>query len=54
MKKPKQEDYDDDDCEICKLMRTGNVSREELVKAINLQNFSHLTFSHSQECENVV
>ena len=39
-KTKKGEDYDDDDCEICKLMRKGgDVSAEELVKAMNLQNF---------------
>jgi hypothetical protein len=38
-KTKKQEDYDDDDCEVCRLMRRGNVSGEELVKAMSLQNF---------------
>ncbi|MFZ1019452.1 MAG: hypothetical protein WAN61_00465 [Minisyncoccia bacterium] len=38
-KNPKQEDYDDDDCEVCKLMRTGDVSLEALQKAFSLQNF---------------
>ena len=52
----KQEPYDDDDCEVCRLMRSkgGNVTGEELVKAMSLKNFFHLTFSHSQECENIV
>jgi hypothetical protein len=35
----KEEDYDDDDCEICKLMRTGDVTPEALQKAFSLQNF---------------
>ena len=39
-KTKKQEDYDDDDCEVCRLMRKGgDVSGEELVKAMSLQNF---------------
>ena len=39
-KPKKQEDYDDDDCEVCRLMRRGgDVSGEELVKAMSLQNF---------------
>ena len=37
--KSKEEAYDDDDCEICKLMRTGNVTPEALGKAFSLQNF---------------
>lgn len=39
IKKPKEEDFEDDDCEICRLMRTGNVTEEALLKAFNLQNF---------------
>ncbi|KKP36273.1 MAG: hypothetical protein UR23_C0021G0001 [Candidatus Roizmanbacteria bacterium GW2011_GWA2_32_13] len=41
MKTPKKqpEPYDDDDCEVCKLMRRGDVSREELEKVMSLQNF---------------
>ncbi len=39
-KKPKQqESYDDDDCEVCRLMRKENITEEELVKAMSLQNF---------------
>lgn len=36
---PKEEDFDDDDCEICRLMRTGDVTKEALEKAFSLQNF---------------
>lgn len=39
MKMEKEEEYDDDDCEICRLMRTGNVTPEALEKAFSLQNF---------------
>ena len=39
MKMEKEEEYDDDDCEICKLMKTGNVTPEALEKAFSLQNF---------------
>lgn len=37
----KEEDYDDDDCEVCKLMRLrgGDVTPEELEKTMSLQNF---------------
>ena len=38
-RKKEEEDYEDDDCEICKLMKTGNVSPEALEKAFSLQNF---------------
>ena len=38
-KKAKEEDFDDDDCEVCKLMRSGNVTPEALEKAFSLQNF---------------
>ena len=34
-----EEDIENDDCEICKLMRTGNVTQEALEKAFSLQNF---------------
>jgi hypothetical protein len=37
--KEKEEDFEDDDCEICKLMRTGDVTQEALEKAFSLQNF---------------
>ena len=30
---------EDDDCEICKLMKTGNVTPEALEKAFSFQNF---------------
>jgi hypothetical protein len=39
MEKQKGEDFEDDDCEICKLMKTGNVTPEALEKAFSLQNF---------------
>jgi hypothetical protein len=41
MKKAKEEeeDFEDDDCEVCKLMKTGNVTPEALKKAFSLQNF---------------
>src|SRR3989338_5721326 len=32
-------DFEDDDCEVCKLMKTGNVAPEVLEKAFSLQNF---------------
>ena len=35
----KEEDYDDDDCEVCRLMRTRNVTQEALERAMSLQNF---------------
>ncbi len=38
-KKEKKEDFEDDDCEICKLVKTGNVTPEALEKAFSLQNF---------------
>lgn len=38
-KKAKEEDYDDDDCEICKLMKNKNVTPETPEKAFSLQNF---------------
>lgn len=34
----KEEDFDDD-CEVCKLMKTENVTPEALEKAFSLQNF---------------
>lgn len=40
--KAKEEElFDDDNCEVCKLMKAKgeNVTEEELVKAISLQNF---------------
>lgn len=39
IKKPNEEDFEDDDCEICRLMRTGNATPEALEKAFSLQNF---------------
>jgi hypothetical protein len=39
MEKAKEDDFDDDDCEVCRLMRTGNVTPEALEKAFSLQNF---------------
>jgi hypothetical protein len=40
MKKAKEEkDFENDDCEVCKLMKTGNVTPEALKKAFSLQNF---------------
>ena len=39
IKKAKEEDFEDDDCEICKLMKTGNVTPEVIEKAFSLQNF---------------
>lgn len=39
IKKPKEKDFENDDCEVCKLMRTGNVTPEALEKAFSLQNF---------------
>ena len=41
LKTKKEEDYDDDNCEVCKLMRLrgGDVTSEELEKAMSLQNF---------------
>ncbi len=38
-KNKKEEDFDDDDCEICKLMKIGNVTPKVLEKAFSLQNF---------------
>lgn len=39
-KSKKEEDiYDDDDCEVCKVMRTGDVMPEALERAFSLQNF---------------
>ncbi|MEK7175516.1 MAG: hypothetical protein AAB693_01795 [Patescibacteria group bacterium] len=40
---------DDDDCEICKLTKTGNVSLEELQKAFSLQNFLNDNFPKDQD-----
>jgi len=37
--KTTEEDFEDDDCEVCKLMRTRNVTPEALEKAFSLQNF---------------
>ena len=34
----KEEDFDDD-CEVCKLMKTENVTPETLEKAFSLHNF---------------
>ena len=38
-KKIKEEDFEDDDCEICKLLETGDVTPEALDQAFSLQNF---------------
>lgn len=35
----KEEEENCDDCEICKLMKTENVTPEALEKAFSLQNF---------------
>ena len=35
----KEKETEDDDCEICKLMKNGNVTPEALEKAFSLQNF---------------
>ncbi len=40
IKKPKEEDFDDDDCEVCRLIRGNpNPTEEALLKAFSLQNF---------------
>jgi hypothetical protein len=50
-KKAKEEDFEDDDCEICKLIKTGNATSEALEKAFSLQNFLN-NFPKEQDKKN--
>ena len=50
-KRKKEEDFDDDDCKVCKLMRTGNPTPEELMKAMSLQNFLNDNFPNGDDSE---
>lgn len=47
----KEKDLEYDDCEVCKLMKTGNVTPGALEKAFSLQNFLN-NFPKDQDKKN--